>query len=257
MQSKLYPVLSLAFVALFLFSGWAVKPPEAVSPGMITVSGEAELRVVPDEVILTLGIETADKNLETARKANDRIVNAVLKLAKEYGIPAELVQTEYINIEPRYDGRYDSIGSFVGYFVNKTVVVTLRDISKFEGFYADVLGTGVNYVHGIQFRTTQLRAHRDKARDLAIKAAREKAEAMAAALGQNIGQPTSIIETGSNWWSGYGAWWGARWGGGMTQNVVQDVGGGALLQDGSLAPGQLAINATVSVTFELLPRPTK
>jgi len=33
----------------------------------ISVNGEAEVRVVPDEVILTLGVETFDKVLKASR----------------------------------------------------------------------------------------------------------------------------------------------------------------------------------------------
>lgn len=255
MKSKLFPVVSLALVALFLIVGWTQQPQPAspAAAGSITVTGEAEVRVVPDEVVLTLGVETSNKNLDTARRENDRIVAAVFAVAKKYSIPAERIQTDYIAIEPRYEDRYTE-RAFIGYFVNKTIVVTLRDLSQFERFYADVLGTGVNYVHGVQFRTTALRANRDKARELALQAAREKATAMAAALGQKIGQPTLIQETQNDWASGYGSWWGGRWGGGMTQNVIQNAEGGWLFEDGSLAPGQISVKATVAVSFEMRPK---
>jgi len=252
MKSKVFPIVSCALVALFLLSGWVQQPQtEAAStPGSITVNGEAEVRVIPDEVVLTLGVETSNKNLDTARRENDRIVAAVFAVTKKYAIPAERVQTDYIAIEPRYEDRYTE-RAFIGYFVNKTIVITLRDLSQFERFYSDVLGAGVNYVHGVQFRTTALRANRDKARELALQAAREKATAMAAALGQEVGQPILIQETQNDWASGYGAWWGGRWGGGMTQNVIQNASGGWLPEDGSLAPGQISVKATVTVQFEM------
>jgi len=104
----------------------------------------------------------------------------------------------------------------------------------------------------VDFRTTELRKHRDEARALAIKAAQEKAAALAGELGQTIGQPITISENQSSWWSWYGSWWGYRWGGSATQNVVQNAGGsGATLGDSALAPGQIAVNASVTVEFEL------
>ena len=161
------------------------------------------------------------------------------------------MQTDYVNIEPRYRNGYYEASDFIGYFVNKTIVVTLRDLDKFEDLLAGSLEAGVNYVHGIQFRTTELRKHRDEARALAIRAAREKAEAMAGELGQEVGQPRQISEEQSGWWSGYNAWWGSRWGSGMAQNVIQEMGTGGMAADGSLAPGQINVNARVSVTFEI------
>ncbi len=259
MKDKLPGVAGAVALALLLVlalaawtgQGQASSSEASSKPRRITVSGEAEVRVVPDEVILTLGVETWNKKMAVATAENDRIVNAVLALAADYDIPAEHVKTDYVGIEPRYRNGYYEERDFIGYFVHKTIVITLRDLSRFEGLLADALGAGVNYVHGIEFRTTALRQHRDEARALAIKAAQEKAVALAGELGQKIGEPLEIQEVQSSWWSGYNAWWGSGWSGSMIQNVVQEVGGVSGLTDSSMAPGQINVNARVSVTFEL------
>ncbi len=255
---------ALVLVAGLLLPGMVQQPGalaqpqamEAQSGGSITVTGNAEVRVVPDEVVFTLGVETSDKNLTTARQQNDQIIRKVMEVTRKYGIPTQQVQTDYINIEPRYESSYRQ-SSFIGYFVTRSIVITLRDLSKFEAFYADVLGVGVNYVHGIQFRTTDLRKYRDQARALAIQAAREKAEAMAGGLGQELGAPRSINENGISWWSGYNSWWGGR-NNMMVQNVIQSAGpGSSLPEDSTLAPGQIEIQAGVSVTFDFVPKATQ
>jgi uncharacterized protein YggE len=243
--------LCMVVVAIFALSAWTEGPSVSEEPRLITVTGDAEVRVVPDEVILTLGVQTWDKNLDVAKRQNDEIVQRVLALADEYGIEPEHVQTDYVNIEPRYRNGYYEPSDFIGYFVSKTIVITLRELDKFEDLLASSLEAGVNYVHGVQFRTTELRKHRDEARALAIQAAREKAEAMAGELDQTVGEPRQITEDQSGWWSGYSAWWGSRWGNGMAQNVIQEAGTGGMAAEGSLAPGQINVNARVSVTFEL------
>jgi uncharacterized protein YggE len=164
---------------------------------VITVTGDAEVRVVPDEVVINLGVETDDMEIDVAKAKNDERVQRVLAVTEDYGIESRHVQTEYVDIEPRYD--YDRV--FIGYFVRKTIVVTLKDISRFEDLLTDVLKAGVNYVHGIEFRTTELRKYRDQARDLAIEAAQEKAEALATALDQTLGLPLTITENRNWWWS--------------------------------------------------------
>ena len=58
------------------------------------------------------------------------------------------------------------------------MVITLGDVSRFEDLLSDTLLAGANHVHNVEFRTTELRQHRDAARALAIQAAREKAEAL-------------------------------------------------------------------------------
>ena len=105
-------------------------------------------------------------------------------------------------------------------------------------------------VHGIQFRTTELRKHRDEARTLAIRAAQEKAVALAQELGQEVGQPHDIREDQSQWWSWYNTGWGGR-AGSMTQNVIQEGGSAPAGTEGTLAPGQISVTAKVTVSFEM------
>jgi uncharacterized protein YggE len=216
----------------------------------ITVSGEAEVRVVPDEVVLTLGVQTSDRELEVAKAENDRRVEAILNAARSHGIPRERLQTEFLQIEPRYRDAYEAF-DFVGYFVQKTIVIRLRDIERFESLLGSVLEAGANFVHGIDFRTTELRRHRDKARSLALQAAQEKADAMAAELDQTVGPPNSVREDYYGWWSWYGSWWGARRGRPMSQNVIQNVGSAPRDLGGPTSPGQLSVTARVTVSFEL------
>jgi len=138
-----------------------------------------------------------------------------------------------------------------GYSVQKTIVVTLSDLSKFEDLLSGVLEAGANYVHNVEFRTTELRKHRDQARALAIQAAQERATALAGELGQGLGEPVTITEEQSLWRSWYGYGWGSRWGESMSQNVVVETGSSTLEEGATVAPSQITVNARVSVTFAL------
>jgi uncharacterized protein YggE len=217
----------------------------------ISVRGHAEIRVVPDEVLLTLGVESFSEELDGAKADNDRRVTAIVAAAVAHGVSTEHLKTDYLEIEPRYKDSYEH-QRLLGYLVRKSIVITVRDLEAFEDLLAESLTAGANYVHGIEFRTTELRRHRDRARSLALVAAREKAEAMASEYGRLIGDAVTIGEGYSGFWSPYGSWWGGRWGGGASQNVVQTAGGGGPQPNGPTAPGQLSISAGVNVTFELL-----
>jgi uncharacterized protein YggE len=243
-------VLVLALV-LAAWKSEAAPAAQSTAPRLVSVTGEAEVRVVPNEVVLTLGIETHDNQLAVAKSQNDAIVMKVLALATEFGIAPEHVQTDYIGVEPRYPNGCYELCDPIGFVVHKSVVITLGDLTRFEDLLTSVLNAGVNYVQGIEFRTTDLRKYRDEARALAIRAAQEKAAALAGELGQKAGQPQAIQEQQSSWWSGYGAWWGSQWGSAMTQNTVQEYQGASLGVDSSVAPGQISVRASVAVSFEL------
>ena len=213
----------------------------------VQVSGDAEVRVVPDYVILTLGVETEDRVLATATRENDRRIAAVLVAAKAQGVEDKDLKTDFLSIDRiTRSHKNEQIESFL---VRKTLVVTLRDISAFENLMAAVLQAGANHLQGVDFRTSKLREHRDEARREAIRAARDKAQLLAGELGRNIGQARQIREGQSGWWSSYGSFWrGGR--GFVAQNSFEAGGGGAAAS--TIAPGEISITASVSVTFELL-----
>jgi uncharacterized protein YggE len=243
-------LMSVAFAGLVL--GLSPRS-ETVNhePSLMNVSGEAVVKVVPDEVILTMGVETYHRELSVAKGRNDERVSEVIKLSNRYGVQSGDIQTDFVSIEPRYQDTYDRT-IIEGYFVRKTIVLTLKDLSKFDRFLSDVTEEGITHVHGIQFRTTELRKYRDQARKLALQAAEEKAQDMAAVFNAQIGFPRTILEDHVGWYSWYGyGWWGSQYGF-ASQNVVQTVGGPSLEVDSSLAPGQISVSARVTVSFELL-----
>ena len=215
---------------------------------LVTVTGEGEVEVVPDEVVLTLGVETWDRDLTAAKDKNDRRVEGIIKVAKEHGIGEEHIQTDYISIEPRYKDQWEH-REFIAYFVRKAVVITLRDTAKFEGLLSHILDVGANYVHGIQFRTTEVERYKGQARSLAVRNAREKAGSLAQELGQMIGRPYQIQENQSGWWSWYNTAWGARFEGAVAQRAAP-----APDSSTAIALGRIKINANVLVSFELIPK---
>jgi uncharacterized protein YggE len=165
------------------------------------------------------------------------------------------VQTDYVEIHPQFnpDRRVQQLTPEF-YLVQRTIGVRLRKVPQFDRVLQGVLKSGANCVHGIEFRTTELRKHRDSARQQAIMAAREKAIALATELGAKVGKPLSINENtyGGSWgWSGSS--WGGRggaYGANAMQNVSQNVAV-APEADSNLSVGQISVTATVNVSFEL------
>jgi uncharacterized protein len=244
-------ILARAMVLGLLCAQMQLRAAEDPNQRTITVSGEAEMKVVPDEVILTLGVETRHKDLAEVKRMNDQRMKEVLAAVLASGVASKDVRTDYLNLTPEYD--YSSTTrrrTFLEYAQRTTVLVTLRDVSKFETLLTAVLRSGVEYIHGVDFRTSELRKYRDEARSLAMKAAKEKAVALAGALGQKVGKPKSIQEGQGGYGSSYGGWWGRGYQG-ASQNVSQFAGNSNASQEGPLAPGTLSIRASVSITFDL------
>lgn len=215
----------------------------------ISVTGDAEVKVAPDQVQLLFTVITTDKTVSKAKSLNDERVSKTLAVLQKQGIASKDVQTDRVQMEAVSDSGYSYTKQKDpdGYQVRKSVAVLLRDVTKFEAVLSAVLEAGVNQVDGISFQTSELRKHRDAARAMALKAAKEKAEAMAKEYGLKIGKARTIGEQSS--------WWGMPYfqRGGGAQNMMQNVsgGGGGGEPSDTFAPGQIAIRATVNVTFDL------
>jgi len=219
----------------------AAAPAGAADAGFgVTVTGRGEIRVAPDEAVLTVGVETVAPALADAKSENDRRAAAVIAAARAAGVSEEHVRTDFLGVRPVADRARP--GEIDGYEVRKTMALTLTDLARFEGLLTAVLDAGANRVHGVEFRSSELRAHRDAARSLAVRAAREKAEAMAAELGREIGPARSIQEGPADPIAPF------RRG---SPNVWQDAGGAAALIGDATALGQITVNAEVTVTFDL------
>jgi uncharacterized protein YggE len=144
--------------------------------------------------VLQLGVETIRTDLDDARRENDKRVAAVLSLLKSSGIDEKYIQTDHVHVEPLYTYKGDRDRALRGYNLRKNMTVTLKDISRMEEMVAALLKAGTTNIYNYTLRSTQHRAQRDEARLMAIRAAKEKADAAANALGQKVGQPLRITE---------------------------------------------------------------
>ncbi len=127
-------------------------------------------------------------------------------------------------------------------------------VNGVEELVTQLLQAWVNYLHGIDFQTVDFKRYREQARELALLAAKEKAEKMAAVLGQTIGSPLSIQESYSSQpWAYNSSWSGWGWGqaSAMMQNVIQDNREPVREDSEPSALGKISIRAAVGVTFKL------
>lgn len=222
------------------------------TPGQISVTGTAAVRVAPDEVFLTIGVESRDKSLQAATRDNSDRTAKALAVIKRHGVPEKSVQLNYIQVEPDFDTNVSRITP-VAYRAHKSIGIKITRLESFEPLLTDLFAVGVNQVENIDFRNSDMRKHRDKARELAVVAAREKADALTSQLGVKRGRAIRISEdTGWRW----GGWSGSYRSGQnmMQQNTVQSApgsGGQGDSPDGELSVGQISVTATISVDFLL------
>lgn len=231
-----------------LATAWADASASPAANRTITVTGEAQVRITPDRVVLKIGLDSQSTQLTEAKRQNDETMKRLRTIFRDLGIKNDQVHTSFIEIQPVYkhdEDRKDYY--FWGYQVNNAIAVTLKDVSKFDRLLSSVLEAGVHRVQGIEFHTSELKKQRDIARSMATKAALEKATILAGELGAKVGRPITILEQPGHTFSPYYR----RQANPTAQNVsFQESASDAISQQG-IALGKISVDASVKVTFEL------
>jgi uncharacterized protein YggE len=239
---------ALALVALCCSTARAQYQP----PPQVNVTGTAEIKVAPDEVDISAGVETRDAQLDVARHQNDERVASALAFLRKSGVPDKHVQTDSIEVQPDYGSSDQQIEPRF-YRVRKAIEIRLNTVTNLENVVTGLLNNGVNVLYSVDFRTAELRKYRDQARAMATKAAKEKADALCHELDVKRGKPIRIDAQENG---GYYGWPGGRWGGrggymnmNATQNVTQNNGGDSDFAGETMSLGQISVSATVNIAF--------
>jgi len=207
----------------------------------ISTNGEAVLFVAPNQVTVTLGVQSFNAELSKAKATNDTACLNLLGVFKRLEIEDKYIQTSQINIEVRYRESQWSKG-IDGYSATQIYAIKLNDLSKLDALIDESMTGGANMLLDVQFDNTDLRKHRDDARKMAIRAAKEKAQMLAGELEMKVGKPRSINE-------GYSGMVNRRSNFNFSSNssVTPFVGVG----EETVSLGQIEVRANVSVAFDL------
>jgi uncharacterized protein len=232
----------------------AASPAQASAEGTgsLRTNGSAIIRVQPDRASIRFGVQSFASTPRTAQAATETIVKRVLQAVRDQGIENRDIATDYYSVRPDYDHPMRGAPTLVGYWSENGLEVTLRDVTKLSDVLIAALDAGATSVDNLTFTTTRLRELRDEARSLAVKAALEKADALAGAAGITAESVTDIEETSSSYYSGY---WnrGGNWVS-QVQNVIQEAPASAIsaeMEAGEFSLGQIVVQAQVNVSVRV------
>lgn len=245
----------LLMFALVAF-GITITAQDAPKQPTIHVTGTADIMVAPDEVIFSLDVTKRNKDMQAAKREADEALAKIIDLTRRFGISPEDVKTDYISVAMKYqsirdpknrifDEDGDEIGTrvFLGYDVSTTVIVRLKQLGRFEEFFGEVLRTGLSEIDSVRFESSKMIEERKLAREQAMKAAYEKASAMAGAIGQTIGKAIYIAEgTPQN-----------QSASGVNSNSINFRSGPVTVSESvaTFSPGAIKISSQVTITFLL------
>lgn len=199
-------LVSGAFAASLFAAGMLAPQPaahaqeaSAPEPGVITVSADGMAAVAPDMAVISLTVLRDAETARAALDANNEAMGKVLEAMKAEGIAERDLQTGAFSIQPRwvYPQRNNNEAEqprIVGYTVNNTLTVRIRDLARLGAILDTSVSLGVNQGGNIIFTNDDQEAIHQTARIDAVKKAKAKAETLAEALGVELGRIKQVSE---------------------------------------------------------------
>lgn len=238
MAALLLAAAAMVVMAFGLYVNAPVKAAEdPVDKKTISVSGQAKVNASPDIAYITLGVIIEDKDAKTAQKANAAAMDKVITAIKASGVKDDDIKTVNYTIYPKYDyTEKTGISTIVGYSVNNSVNVTVRDLAKTGSIIDAAADSGVNVSSNITFDLSNYEKYYNDALKNAVLAAKKKAGTMSEALGVSLKAPITVSEGG-----GYSP---------LRNYATYDMKAEAAGVATPIQAGSLEITANVSIVYE-------
>jgi uncharacterized protein len=232
------PLLLAAATAALLFAVAAVagvgRPAPAsgaaaqTQPSIVTTTGHGSMTAVPDQAVVTAGVNTRGATAAGALSDNAQAMQKVIAALKAAG--GTDVQTQEVSLYPQTDDQ----GSVTGYAAQNTVSAKAK-VADAGGLVDAAVGAGANTVDGPSLAVSDQDALYRDALKQAVADARAKAQALADAGGFAVGPVFSVSEQGA-----------------APQPVFEAAASAkAAAPPTPIEPGTQDITADVTVSFEI------
>jgi uncharacterized protein YggE len=212
----------------------------------ISVSGTAVTHTPPDMIVWSLEIADSDKDMLAAKRSNDQRVKAILGLRKDLRLKEADLETGQVSIRREYEhDQQGHPGAFKHFTISRSILVRQHDLERFDDFLEKFVASAQPEVN-FEFQSTRIQEVRAETRLKALQAAREKAAALARAIGAKLGKVLKVDEHVPIFVGGGGG--GLGGGSGFT---LGDPGFEADLPGGTFVPGPMDVRITIYAAFEL------
>lgn len=175
--------------------GQAAPDPRGVERGevllQVVATGRTDTR--PDQARFTAGVETIAATAAAASGGNAAVMNRVAAALEQLGVKPDDLQTRQITLSRI--GYGPQRGRFQA---NNMVEVRLRDLKRVGEAIAATTEAGANVVSGPNLTVADPEAASRSAYAQAYKAARQRAEAYAAAAGLKVARVLAIRDGGDS-----------------------------------------------------------
>ena len=237
-------LITIILLAMFLFfaglsrafSVWYDYRNAGASNVYQTVNfvGEGKIKAAPDAAKVDIGLITEGKDSISVQNENTEKMNTVIDFLKnKQNIKDADIKTSNYSLSPKYDyAKGKSVLS--GYILNQTVAVTVRQLDKIGEILDGAVSSGANQINSVSLFIENPEELKNKAREEAVKMAKEKARLTSETAGFRLGRLVNFSENFS----------------GEPPIYFEAMGkGGAASSAPQIEPGSEEIKVSVTLTY--------
>ena len=182
-------------VTLWLSGILAISAQEDNNSRYIEVTGSSETEIIPDEIHFMITIkEYWQEEFEKKSKPEDyqtkvpvnEIEHNLMSALKQAGIAPSDIQTKEVGDYWRERGK--------DFLISKTFDIKLQNPDQINRIIQTVNTKGIQSMNIGELKNKDLQEYRKQGKIEALKAARQKADYLVAAMGQKLGKVLRIVE---------------------------------------------------------------
>lgn len=210
----------------------------------VTVSAGEKVMVVPDRAEIVFGVTTQAANAAACQEQNTQQVDQVIELLKNSGMEESSIRTGDYWLNPRYDWS-GSQQKLIGYEMHTGITLSGVPLEQVGELLAGAVESGVNTIDSVTYSSSKYDENYQEALKLAAVSARAKAETLAAAENCSVLGVMEILE--------YSDESSAKYTDYSINSKMQKQAAGAVedLAAAAVMPGEVAVNAQITVTYEI------
>lgn len=180
----------ILFIATAIIASATTQAQNTIQEPVIVVSGEGNVKIKPDEAVLTIGSEIKGKDAASVKLENDKVISKMIAFLKKNKIEDKDFQSQNISLNRQYD--YETKTEY--FQATQILTVQLKDLSKYETIMFGLIEAGANTIHGVEFKSSKTASYETEARTKAVENAKNKATDYGKALNQPVGQAVYLSE---------------------------------------------------------------
>ena len=180
-------VLSIVLAMLMLIGA------SALAEKTLNVTGSGTVYLDADIAYASLGVSYTGADLSVIQQQANETIEAVCQAMEEAGLDAKNISTDNINIYPMYDYSKNE-SKLTGYRIDERLSIHTEDIDALGAYIDAAFAAGANTFDSITFSVKDDSQAKKDALKKAVQDAREKAEVIAEASGEEIDSVITISE---------------------------------------------------------------